>query len=71
MGDDEYHPVSKKGTNLTTSGGIGYMVVDVLDTLQLMGLKDETIRARKWVEEKLDFDRDDYFSTFEVSHFSF
>jgi len=71
MGDDEYHPVSKKGTNLTTSGGIGYMVVDVLDTLQLMGLKDETIRARKWVEEKLDFDRDDYFSTFEVSYFSF
>jgi hypothetical protein len=66
MGDDEYHPIDKRGSNLTEAGGIGYMVVDVLDTMQIMGLQDEYIRARKWVAEKLTFDRDDRFSTFEV-----
>ena len=66
MGDDEYHPLSRKGSNLTEAGGIGYMVVDVLDSLQIMGLKDEYARARKWVEEKLTFERNATFSTFEV-----
>jgi hypothetical protein len=28
MGDDEYHPISRKGSNLTEAGGIGYTVVD-------------------------------------------
>ncbi|KAF8195091.1 glycoside hydrolase [Pholiota molesta] len=67
MGDDEYHPIDKRGSNLTEAGGIGYMVVDVLDTMQIMGLQDEYIRARKWVAEKLTFDRDDRFSTFETT----
>ena len=67
MGDDEYHPIDKRGSNLTRAGGIGYMVVDVLDSLQIMGLDDEYQHARKWVAEKLSFDRDDAFSTFEVS----
>ncbi len=67
MGDDEYHPIGKRGSNLTRAGGIGYMVVDVLDSLQIMGLDEEYQHARKWVAEKLSFDRDDAFSTFEVS----
>ena len=66
MGSDEYHPISKKGTNLTKAGGIGYTVVDSLDTMLLMGLDDDYQRARKWVEEKLDFDRDAEFNMFEV-----
>ena len=67
MGDDEYHPISKKGSNLTIAGGIGYTVVDSLDTMLMMGLHDEYSRARDWVDKKLDFNRDANFNTFEVS----
>ena len=40
--------------------------MDSIDTMQIMGLEEEYQRARKWVEEKLDFDRDGKFNTFEV-----
>lgn len=66
MGDDEYHPISMKGTNLTAAGGIGYTVIDSLDTMLIMGLTDEYSRARRWVDTKLSFDRDANFNTFEV-----
>jgi len=66
MGADEYHPISHEGSNLTEAGGIGYTVVDTIDTMLLMGLDDEYLRARSWVEHKLSFDRDASFSTFEV-----
>ncbi|KIM47401.1 glycoside hydrolase family 47 protein [Hebeloma cylindrosporum] len=67
MGDDEYHPLGQSGSNLTEAGGIGYMIVDVIDSLQIMGLDDEYSRARTWVSEKLSFERDDDFSTFETT----
>ncbi|KAF9467017.1 glycoside hydrolase family 47 protein [Collybia nuda] len=67
MGDDEYHPISGKGTNLTKSGGIGYTVIDSIDTMQIMGLDEEYTRAREWVANKLSFDRDDSFNTFETT----
>lgn len=66
MGDDEYHPISQKGSNLTEAGGIGYTVVDSIDTMLIMGLHDEHSRARDWVATKLSFDRDASFNTFEV-----
>ena len=66
MGDDEYHPIEQKGSNLTKAGGIGYKVIDVLDTIQLMGLKEEYPRSRNWVQSKLSFHCDGRFSTFEV-----
>jgi endoplasmic reticulum Man9GlcNAc2 1,2-alpha-mannosidase len=68
MGDDGYHPLTKRGSNLTEAGGIGYMVVDVIDTLQLMNLQDEYARARQWISDKLSFERDGNFSVFEVLH---
>lgn len=67
MGDDEYHPMSHEGTNLTEAGGIGYTVVDSIDTMLIMGLQDEYERARQWVAEKLTFEQDANFNTFEVS----
>ncbi|KAH9885458.1 glycoside hydrolase [Cubamyces lactineus] len=67
MGDDEYHPLSHKGTNLTEAGGIGYTVVDSIDTMILMGLHDEYARAREWVATKMSFDRDAQFNTFETT----
>lgn len=65
-GSDEYYPISKKGSNLTSAGGIGYTIVDTIDTLQLMGLDEEVARARAWVKYSLTFDRDAEYNTFEV-----
>ncbi|KAI6133681.1 glycoside hydrolase [Pisolithus croceorrhizus] len=67
MGDDEYHPISQKGTNLTAAGGIGYTVIDSIDTMLIMGLHDEYERARIWVRDDLSFDRNASFSTFETT----
>ncbi|KAL1951025.1 hypothetical protein VTO73DRAFT_174 [Trametes versicolor] len=67
MGDDEYHPISRKGTNLTEAGGIGYTVVDSIDTMLIMGLHDEATRARDWIANKMTFERDAEFNTFETT----
>ena len=67
MGADEYHPISRKGSNLTEAGGVGYTVVDALDTMLIMGLDAEYQRARNWVAEKMTFERDANFNTFEVA----
>ncbi|KIM88883.1 glycoside hydrolase family 47 protein [Piloderma croceum F 1598] len=67
MGDDEYHPISRKGTNLTEAGGIGYTVVDSIDTMLIMGLTGEYARSRHWVANKMTFDRDANFNTFETT----
>lgn len=67
MGCDAYHPVSQRGSNLTEAGGIGYMVLDAIDSLILLGLDEEYRRAREWVATELSFDRDGVYNTFEVS----
>lgn len=67
MGDDEYHPITQKGSNLTDAGGIGYTVIDSIDTMLLMGLDEEYARARSWVESSMSFDRDANFNTFETT----
>ena len=69
MGADEYHPISRKGSNLTEAGGIGYTVADSIDTMLLMGLDREYLRARSWIEHHLSFDRNASFNTFEVRFF--
>ena len=70
MGADEYHPISRRGENLSNGGGgIGYTVADAIDTIYLMGLQPEYHRARAWIETKLDFERagaGGAVSTFEV-----
>ncbi|KAH6903440.1 mannosidase [Coprinopsis sp. MPI-PUGE-AT-0042] len=67
FGYDNYHPFTKKGTNLSDNGGIGYFIVDVLDTLQIMNLTEEYSRAREWVAHELTFERSDNFNTFETT----
>ena len=69
MGYDEYHPISRKGTNLGKAGaGIGYTIVDALDTMQIMGLEGPYLRARDWVAKDMSLDRDERYNTFEVRH---
>ncbi len=62
----QYHPISHSGSNLTAAGGIGYTIVDALDSLLVLGLESEYERARDWVRDHLDFERDADFNTFEV-----
>lgn len=67
FGFDEYHPISRTGSNLSRSRGIGYTIIDSLDTIQLMGLTEEYTRAREWIESELTFEVDDEFNTFETT----
>ncbi|KAF9449311.1 glycoside hydrolase family 47 protein [Macrolepiota fuliginosa MF-IS2] len=67
MGADEYHPITHRGSNFSSRGGIGYMVIDAIDTMYLMGLKDEYNRARDWLSSRHTFDRDENFNTFETT----
>ncbi|KAL6652075.1 hypothetical protein ACP70R_011000 [Stipagrostis hirtigluma subsp. patula] len=64
-GMDELQPQSKNGIN--SFGGLGATLVDSLDTLYIMGLKDEFQKARDWVAESLDFDKDYDASVFETT----
>ncbi|CAG8491029.1 16214_t:CDS:2 [Cetraspora pellucida] len=65
-GNDEYHPISHRGSNLSRSG-IGFTIVDSLDTLLLMELKDEYEYARNWVANSLDFSIDGEVNVFETT----
>ena len=52
FGADEVLPQSHKGSN--NWGGQGITLVDALDTLWLMDLKDEFWQGRDWVRDHLD-----------------
>jgi hypothetical protein len=64
----QYHPLSQSGSYLTSDGrGMGYMIVDSLDSLLVMGFEDEYVRAREWVREELSFNIKGQVNAFEVS----
>lgn len=48
-GSDELMPLSQRGSNLI--GNSGATIIDSLDTLYIMGLHDEYILARSWVQD--------------------
>ncbi|XRB17471.1 glycosyl hydrolase family 47 protein [Pseudoscourfieldia marina] len=50
FGFDELRPLSQNGIN--NFGGLGATIIDSLDTLWIMGLKDEFRDARDWVASK-------------------
>lgn len=54
-GHDELDPVTSTGKD--GFGGLGATIVDSLDTLWLMGLKDEFQAARDWTANELVFER--------------
>ncbi|CAJ0958796.1 unnamed protein product, partial [Mesorhabditis belari] len=58
-GSNELKPISKKGhsASIFGSGDLGATIVDALDTLYIMGLKEEYEDAHKWIEMNLDFKR--------------
>lgn len=65
FGQDELMPQSGKGS--THWGGMGTTLVDSLDTLWLMGMKEEFQRARDWVAHHLSFDQVGSVSFFETT----
>ncbi|OWZ42101.1 mannosyl-oligosaccharide alpha-1,2-mannosidase [Cryptococcus neoformans c45] len=66
-GADEYQPLTQTGSNLTSAGGVGYTIVDSIDSLLIMDLIPEYKRARDWVRDHLNFDKDAQFNTFETT----
>jgi len=62
-GQDELQPITRDGKNWMGQGQ-GASIIDSLDTLYLMGMKDEFKRARDWVAS-FDFMMGGHVSTFE------
>ncbi|XP_008322499.1 endoplasmic reticulum mannosyl-oligosaccharide 1,2-alpha-mannosidase isoform X2 [Cynoglossus semilaevis] len=63
-GHDELKPISK------TFGewfGLGLTLIDSLDTMWIMGLKEEFEEAKQWVEKELSFDRNVDVNLFETT----
>ncbi|KAF1001693.1 mannosyl-oligosaccharide 1,2-alpha-mannosidase MNS1-like [Apium graveolens] len=64
-GKDELQPQSKDGVD--SFGGLGATLVDSLDTLYIMGLDEQFQRAREWVADSLDFNKNYDASVFETT----
>jgi hypothetical protein len=47
--------------------GMGWIIVDALDTMMLMNLTSRLTTAREWIATKLDYDQDQEVNTFETT----
>ncbi|KAK5164146.1 mannosyl-oligosaccharide alpha-1,2-mannosidase [Saxophila tyrrhenica] len=65
-GHDEFHPVSK-GKRQMVPNGMGWIIVDALDTMMIMNLTDEVAQARQWIHHNLTYDQDHDVNTFETT----
>ena len=65
-GQDEYYPVSKKGRDMV-EGGIGWIVVDALDTAMIMNLTTCVKHARDWISTSLHYTANHEVNTFETT----
>ncbi|KAK3757457.1 hypothetical protein RRG08_015465 [Elysia crispata] len=63
-GHDELHPISKTATEWF---GTGLTLVDSLDTMIIMGLREEYEEAKEWVRDKLSFTTDKFVNLFEIT----
>ncbi|XP_053317297.1 mannosyl-oligosaccharide 1,2-alpha-mannosidase IA [Spea bombifrons] len=67
-GLNELKPVQKQGHSSNLFGNIqGATIVDALDTLYIMEMKDEFNDAKEWVEKNLEFSVNAEVSVFEVN----
>ncbi|KAL8843578.1 MAG: hypothetical protein Q9170_000082 [Blastenia crenularia] len=65
-GYDQYAPISKKGSQMTKAG-MGWIIVDALDTLMIMNLTSRLSHAREWMTTSLNYDQDQEVNTFETT----
>jgi len=64
-GADELRP--RSGGRVDNWGGLGMTLLDSLDTMWLMGMKEEFAEAVQWVEQHLNFDTPRSVSVFETT----
>ena len=50
-----------------TPKGMGWIIVDALDTLMIMNLTSQLSHAREWISTSLDYDQDHNVNTFETT----
>ena len=65
-GMDEYNPLSRKGKNMV-EGGMGWIIVDALDTAMMMNLTSQVAKAREWISTSLSYTVDHEVNTFETT----
>ncbi|KPM43847.1 Mannosyl-oligosaccharide 1,2-alpha-mannosidase [Neonectria ditissima] len=65
-GYDEFHPISKKAGNMSPKG-LGWIIVDALDTMMIMNLTTRVQDAREWISSSLTWDQDQDVNTFETT----
>ncbi|OJJ47465.1 hypothetical protein ASPZODRAFT_141057 [Penicilliopsis zonata CBS 506.65] len=65
-GLDEYYPVRKGGRHMV-QGGMGWIIVDALDTLMIMNLTSRVQHARNWIHNSLHYNQDHDVNTFETT----
>ncbi|GFP58020.1 mannosyl-oligosaccharide 1,2-alpha-mannosidase [Trichoderma asperellum] len=65
-GKDEFHPVSKTSKNMAPNG-LGWIIIDSLDTMMLMNLTSRLQHAREWLSTSLTWDQDQDVNTFETT----
>lgn len=64
-GYDEFHPKSKSSRQMTPNG-LGWIIVDALDTMMVMNLTTELEHARGWLKNHT-YDQDHDVNTFETT----
>ncbi|OHE93037.1 glycosyl hydrolase family 47 [Colletotrichum orchidophilum] len=65
-GYDEYHPIAKTGRQMAPKG-LGWIIIDSLDTMMLMNLTSRLSQARQWLAKDLTWDQDQDVNTFETT----
>lgn len=65
-GKDIYLPLSKSGDQMAAKG-MGWIIVDALDTLMIMNLTSRLSHAREWISTSLDYEQDQEVNTFETT----
>lgn len=65
-GKDSYRPIAKRGSDFGPKP-MGWIIVDSLDTMHIMGLNQQLKEAREWVENVLDYDMSYEVNTFETT----
>jgi endoplasmic reticulum Man9GlcNAc2 1,2-alpha-mannosidase len=65
-GMDEYNPLSHKGKTMV-EGGMGWIIVDALDTAMMMNLTSHVAKAREWISTSLSYTANHEVNTFETT----
>lgn len=63
---DEYKPLTRKGKTMV-EGGMGWIIVDALDTAMMMNLTSQVATAREWISTSLSYTANHEVNTFETT----